>query len=225
MNFNKPSITEFIKAQRETRGAGSDVSRLHAVPLPAVERMLLTTALAKIDTIEKTLEAARDDARAAARRAGVSGAYLFEFTGFIPRSTGHRWRDEAREEGANERNALLIKVFQAAANPDPRFAGVAQQLRRIRQAAGCSLTEDRPDDGERISAYLRLGHSVVDDDAVAEAEEQARIEAEAKDRAELILRAGERARSDGSNERPEPTGLAGKIVAAGKARRRMGDAE
>jgi hypothetical protein len=203
-----------IKAEgAAARGNG----RLHAVPA-AVEQMMLTAALGKVAEIEKALEAARDAARSAARRAGVSGAYLFESTTFIPRSTGHRWRDEGIEQGKAERDAVFLKVAESVRNPDPRFAGVAQQLRRIRQAAGCSLTEDRPGDGERISAYLRLGRSAADDDAIAEAEAATEVAARAKTQAEAILAAA-RLRDSGGPPLPAPTGKAARILdAARKAR-------
>jgi hypothetical protein len=46
----------------------------------------------------------------------------------------------------------------------------------------------------------------------------------AKAKAAAIIRAGERARSDGSNERPEPTGKAKLILdATKKAHRKIGD--
>jgi hypothetical protein len=217
-------IADFVKAQREARGNG--VSHLHAVPA-AVEQMMLTTALGKVTEIEKALEAARDAARAAARRAGVSLSCLFENTAFIARSTGHRWRDEGIEQGKAERDAVFLRVAEAVRNPDPRFAGVAQQLRRMRIGAGCSPTEDRPGDDERISRYLRRGFdgatAVADDPDAIEAEAQARIEAEAKLRAEAILRAAA-LRDSGGPPLPAPGRKAQRILdAARAAHRRMGD--
>ena len=198
-----------IKAEgAAARGNG----RLHAVPA-AVEQMMLTAALGKITEIEKTLEDARDAARAAARRAGLSGSHLFEATSFIPRSTGHRWAAEARAAGGEQRVQEIIRAFSQP--PNPALRAWADRMLRRRRAAGI------PDDVELTpdqSHALLCGGELVPADEV-ETQAEAEAAARARSQAEAILAAGERARSDGSNERPAPTGLAAKVIAAGKARR------
>jgi hypothetical protein len=190
-------------------------------------RTVLSVALGKIAEIERTLEVARDAARAAARRAGISGAYVFESTSFIPRSTGHRWKDQGIEQGHAERDAVFLKVAEAVRNPDPKYAGVANQLRRMRIAAGCSPTEDRPGDGARIAAYMSMKGPMRGEGAEPEADDLDAIAAETEARAETtaaaILRAAAKARAVGP-PMPEPTGKAARILAAArKAHRRMGD--
>jgi hypothetical protein len=217
MDFKKPSITEIVRAQREARGNGS--SPVHSVP--AVDRMMLDVALGKVAAIEKTLEAARSDARSAARRAGVSGSYLFEATSFIPRSTGHRWRDEGIEQGKAQRANEIIRALQAAQNPDPKFAGVrawAAQMLRRRRAAGFADDDVLTDD--QCTALLR-GTLVADDPDAIEAEAEAKITAEAKVKAEAILAAAA-LRDAGGPSLPDPPkgSLAARVIDAGKARRR-----
>jgi hypothetical protein len=203
MEFKRTNIFAGLGAKAQA-GHGN-VTPLRSVP--AVDRLMLDVALGKIAEIERTLEGARDAARATARRAGVSGSYLFGETRFLPRSTAQRWRDEALERGKAERTALLIRVAEAVKNPDPRFAGVGEALRRGM---------------ERGAFNTILGEA--DPNALDEAEAEAEAAARAKTTAEQILAAGERARRDGANERPEPTGLAKKILDAGrKAHRKIGD--
>ena len=165
----------------------------------------LDLALSRVAVAEKNLEEARSAARVAARRAGVSGSYLFEATSFIPRSTGHRWRDEALEQGKAERTQLLIRVAEAVRNPDPRFAGVGEALRRGMERGAFSAII-----GETTSTA-----DDVDDDAEA----AARVEAEAKAKAEAILAAAA-LRDAGGPPMPKPGPKAQKILDAGTARRR-----
>jgi hypothetical protein len=217
MDFKKPSITGIIAAQRASRFNGSSSSP----GTPAVDRMMLDVALGKVAAIEKTLEAARDAARVTARRAGVSLSNLFGETAFVPRSTASRWCDEAREEGANERNALLIRVFQSSAKPDPKFDGArawAARMLRDRRAAG--FADDAQLTPEQQTALINGTLVAADPGAAeeaAEAEAQARIEANAKVNAEKILAAA-RLRDAGGPPLPEPApgSKAARIIAAAK---------
>jgi hypothetical protein len=204
----KPSITQFAAALREARANGS-ASQLRAVPA-AVEQMMLTTALAEVDSIEKSLAAARSNARTAARRDGVSLSNLFGKTQFIARSTGERWRDEALEQGKAERDALFLRVAAAVANPDPRFAAVSRAMREG-MARGA------------FNVILGETTSTTDDPDAAEAAEQARIEAEAKERAEAILAAAA-LRDAGGPPLPKPGPKAQRILdVARAAHRKVGD--
>jgi len=198
--------TEIVKAQREARGNG--VSRLHAVPTPAVDRMMLDVALGKVAAIEKTLAGARSDARSAAARAGVSGSYLFEATEFIPRTTGHRWKSEGFEQGKAEMIAIYTRLL-APPTPEEKAMGDAVRAAIARGAFKDILGKDKG--------------AAADDPDAAEAEAQARITAEAKEKAEAILAAA-RLREAGGPRLPEPTGKAKRILdAAAKAHRRQGD--
>jgi hypothetical protein len=229
MEFRKPSITSIITARREARGNGSDVqASLHAVPA-AVEHMALAAALAQINTIEQSLEAAREVARGAARRAGVSLSCLFEGTSFIARSTGHRWRDEALEQGKDQRVREITRALQASANPDPKFAGArawAAQMLRQRRAAG--FADDVQLTSEQQTALINGTLTAADPGAAedaAEAEAAAKIMAEAKVRADAILAAA-RLRDAGGRPLPAPTGRAKAILdAAREAHRKVGDDE
>jgi hypothetical protein len=82
--------------------------------------------------------------------------------------------DEAREEGANERNALLIKVFKAAANPDPKYAALqawGDKMLRQRRAAG--FADDARLTSEQQTALLR-GTLVAADPGAAQTAPAAR---------------------------------------------------
>jgi hypothetical protein len=56
----------------------------------------LTAALAAVERAEAALEAARIQARKAARREGTSTRGLFENSRYILRASGEKWVDEAR---------------------------------------------------------------------------------------------------------------------------------
>jgi hypothetical protein len=197
----------FAGLSAKVQAAHGNVTTLRSVP--AVDRMMLDVALGKIAAIEKTLEAARDAARAAARRAGVSGSYLFEATSFIPRSSGRRWRDEGIEQGKAEMIALYTRLN---APPSPEFKALGDAVRREIARGGFKsiLGKDK-------------GAVADDPDALAEAEAEAKIMAEAKTTADAILAAA-RLRDAGGPPLPEPTGKAKRILdAARKAHRRQGD--
>jgi hypothetical protein len=215
---------EQIKTQG-TAARGNGVSRLHVAPSPAVDGMMLNVALGKVADAEKALEAARCAARAAARAAGQKVSGLFSGSQFVQRSWAERIADEAREEGANERNALLIKVFKASSQPDPKYDGArrwAAEMLRRRRAAGfgddVQLTPDQQT--ALLNGTLAPAADPAAAEDAAEAAEQARIEAEAKIKAEAILAAA-RLRGSGGPPLPEPTGKAKRILdAAAKVHRK-----
>jgi len=109
-NSKKPS--PFADIARAQAGHGG-VTHLHT----SVNRTLSATldiALDRVATAEKVLEAARSDARSAARRAGVSLSHLFGECSFIKRETGERWRDEARAAGGEQRVREIVGIFAEA---------------------------------------------------------------------------------------------------------------
>jgi hypothetical protein len=205
---------EQIKAHG-TAARGNGVSRLHAVPTLAVDGMMLNVALSKVAEAERVLEAARSAARAAARAAGQKVSGLFSGSQFVNRSWAERIADEARAEGHEQGGKEMIALYaKINAPPSPEYAALGRAVRAAVARGELKGWFGIPRDGDEAPS---------DPDA-AEAAEQARIEAEAKILAEKILAAGERARSDGSNERPPPTGKAKRILdAARAAHRKVGD--
>jgi hypothetical protein len=217
-------IARSLRIKAEGAAArGNGVTHLRSVPA-AVERMALAAALSRVSEIEVQLEEARSSARSTARRAGASLENLFGETAFVPRGTAQRWRDEGRAAGGEQRVQEITRALQAGANPDPKFAAArawGKEMLHRRRAAG--FADDAELSPEQNTALLR-GTLVAQDSDAAEAEAQARVTAEAKATADAIIQAGERARSDPSDERPLPGGLAGKILKAGERRRKpMGD--
>lgn len=194
-----------VKAAQRGNGAGG----LHVVP--AVEHMMLSAALAKVTEFETLLEAARNDARSAARRSGVKLSGLFSKSSFIRRETGERWADEAREEGAEERTRVIADGLQAGRNPDPSFAPArewAAEVLRRRRAAGIA-----DDDKLTVDQYFALmdGKFVAADDDV---------EAAAKAKADAIIKAAAKRDAGGTVPFEKPSPAAQKILNAGAKRRR-----
>jgi hypothetical protein len=163
-------------------------------------------ALGRVATAEANLESARAAARTVARSAGVKISGLFSESQFVGRGTAERWADEARAEGRDQGFRETVAAYtRMLAPPSGEFAALAVAVRKAIAAGGF----------RSILGKDKAPTDAADSDA-AEAEEQARIEVEAKILAEKILAAGERARSDGSNERPAPTGKAARILAAAR---------
>jgi hypothetical protein len=179
----------------------------------------LAFALARVAAAEANLESARVTARAAARQEGVKIVGLFEGSQFVWRATAERWRDEGIERGREETTAAYKMLL---APPSGEFAELAAAVRRAIAAGGFKDYLGGKKKGEAPADAA----ADLDPDALAEAEAAAKVEAEAKILAAKILAAGERARSDGSNERPAPTGRAKRILdVARAAHRRQGDDE
>ena len=172
----------------------------------------LELARSRVAKCESDLTAAREQMRAAADKAGLKRGGLFAESLFVSRARAEEWCDQARAEGADERTKVIIKALQAAANPDSKYAAArawGKEMLRRRRAAGI------PDDA---AMTLDQWHALTRGEGV-DADPDAEVKGRAADLAAQILAAGVRARSSGEHERPEPTGLSGKIIAAGKARR------
>jgi hypothetical protein len=150
----------------------------------------LELARVRVAKAEAELESARAVMRTAAKAAGVKLGGIFAESLFVSRATSERWADEARDEGRAEMTAAYRMLL---APPSPELAALGDAVRKAIAAGGFKDILGKDKGGAPADA--------------------------AADLAQQILAAAERARSDGSNERPEPAGLAGKIVAAGKARR------
>lgn len=114
-----------INIAKAAKGNGG----LHVVR--PVEQMLLTATLSKIGELETLLEAARNDARSAARRAGVKIDGLFGNSSFIRRETGERWADESFERGKRAGYHEVACCFLAAAgkDADAEFARIRSELK------------------------------------------------------------------------------------------------
>jgi hypothetical protein len=158
----------------------------------------LDAALVAVSRAEAALTAARALARSAAKREGVAVRGLFEDSTFILRASGEKWADTARREGEKAMIAIFSRsVDTEAADETSPFHHLARRLKKI-----------SPQDWPEHVAKMR---AVVAGDYAPELSSQ--------NKGEAILAAGRRARMSGSDERPQPEGLAAKIVAAGKRAR------
>ena len=122
---------------------------------------------------------------------------------------------------------FYIKVFQAASHPDPKYDGArrwAAEMLRRRRAAG--FADDVELTSEQFSALLRGTLVAVDPGAAedaAEAAEQARIEAEAKEKAAAILAAAALRDSGGPLLPDPPKGAKRTRILQAGIKRRQGD--
>jgi hypothetical protein len=158
--------------------------------------MSLAAALVGVEQAGQALQAARSAAKAAARREGRSIKNLFSDGRFVSRASAERWCEQVRNEGASKLGEAILRVF----NDDGA----------------------RPAKPGRLSAWRAkfAGSGFLEALAVGDYEEAAAICSQAS-KADQILRAGKRARmsADAAGEVPQPTGLAEKIIEAGKRRR------
>jgi hypothetical protein len=207
-------FSKLAELQARARAIKSGASSVPTVNGESTSSLAL--GLARCAAAEANLESARVTARAAARREGVKISGLFSESQFVMRGTAERWTDEARAEGHEQGAKEITAAYKMMlAPPSGVFAALAVAVRKAIAAGGFKDILGRDKGGAPGAA---------DDPDAAEVAEQARIMAEAKILAEKILAAGERARSDGSNERPEPTGKAKRILdTAAKAHRRGDD--
>jgi hypothetical protein len=93
----------------------------------------LASALAGVERAEAQLEAARAQAKAAARREGRGVSGLFAEGRFVSRATAEKWTDEARNEGWRAGHNFLSDVLSRASRPpDPAdpFYHIAKRLTR-----------------------------------------------------------------------------------------------
>jgi hypothetical protein len=185
---------------------------------------------------ERELASARQSMRAAADAAGIARSGLFSDTHFVPRSTADGWYNDGVSEGRRE----VIDALLRASGQDPAkvHAKIAASLKTSRLAAEAraarwkALMTDAgffaavaDKDFERAGRILAEMHPVLTQlDAhvvprhVAERLGQhpgGRVKATA----EGVLRAAA-LRDRGGPEPPPPTGLAAKIVEAGRKARR-----
>jgi hypothetical protein len=185
----------------------------------------LDLALSRVSVAERNLEEARAATRAAAKREGVKLSGLFSGQ-FIMRSTGERWADEARAEGHEAGKAFareeIIKIMMKSKGLDyetemkkiraeqaantVKWEAYAAQWRAEMEAAGFFAACDAGD--------FKLAGQIY----FEKHPEEFRTN-KSGNTARAILAAGAKARSDGSNERPDPTGLARAIVNSGRKRR------
>jgi hypothetical protein len=104
----------------------------------------LDAALVAVQRAEQALEAARSQARAAARREGTSTRNLFAEGKFVARSSAERWCDQAREEGGRAAGDALVRGLTMS--EDPPFQHLARRLKR----------EGTPPPGEMRRHWARL---------------------------------------------------------------------
>jgi len=176
----------------------------------------LEAALADVARCERALEAARSQARGAARREGVNTRYLFDGHPFVARSSAERWVDDARAEGVKAGCDLVVRGLTLA--EDPPFQHLAKRLKR----------EGVPHPGEMRRHWARLDAAGFleasrsgDYELAAQICIEVHREEAGKVTGERILAAGRRARMSGSDERPLPEkgSFASRVIEAGKRRR------
>jgi len=182
----------------------------------------LASALVAVDRAEQALEAARAQAKAAAKREGKSIRNLFADGAFVARSSAEKWCDEARRDGWKAgHNFLSDALNRANRPPDPAdpFYHLAMRLQR---------------EGNRSVDEMRRYWARLDAAGFTDATRRGDFEGAAQiciavQREEesgratggRIVRAAARARmsADRAGEVPEPTGFAAAVIAAGKKRR------
>jgi hypothetical protein len=181
-------------------------------------------ALGRVAAAEANLESARASARVAAKREGVSLSNLFGDCSFIKRETGERWRDEgvawAHAEGKQEAYSEMARIFcemhgadYEAAQAHARVSIEASKERSKRERAEMRNAGffDAVEAG-----HLKLAGRILNKLYPPATQFGRRSTTE---NARMILAAGAKARSDGSGERPDPEGLAKKIIDSGRRRR------
>jgi hypothetical protein len=213
--MNKSWTSPFVKlAALQSRVPSSNSGNANAVDF----------ALSRVSIAERNLAEARDAARVAARQSGVPLANLFGKTQFVARSSGERWADEARAEGhAAGKQCAYEEVTRVFCN----MRGVSYEAEMARAKIWskiCKKDSERTQAKMREAGFYRAVESGDLDRAGRILNELFPVEAQsgrrsAAETARAILAAGERARSDGSNERPDPEGLAKKIIDSGRRRR------
>jgi hypothetical protein len=119
--------------------------RSHAASVPSIGGSSLQAALARVRGAEQALTVAREEARAAARRAAVSLSGLFSDTEYVPRNTADRWVSEARLDGANAVEHLAKRLKREGLH---QRAGdshkVAEQILAAGRRAGSDGSNERP---------------------------------------------------------------------------------
>ena len=165
---------------------------------PSGEGASLALLRQRLQRAEADLEAARVAMRSAADAAGIERAGLFSGSAFIPRSTGDSWFEAGKREGEKAMADILTRsVDMDATDKTSRFRHLARRLQKI-------SPQDWPEHVAKMRAVVAGDHAP---------------ELSSQNKGEAILAAGRRARMSGSDERPQPEGLAAKIIAAGKRAR------
>jgi hypothetical protein len=179
----------------------------------------LAAALVAVARAEDALEAARRQAKAAARREGRSVKNLFSEGKFVARASAEKWTDTAREEGLKAGVNFLADSVERVRNPDPAdpLYHLAVRLKRDGMAPLAAM-ERWHEEMEKAGFFSALGAG--DYDKAAEIWRAHSPEVSGK--AAQIVAAGRKARmSVDATEVPEPEkgSLAAAIIAAGKKRR------
>jgi hypothetical protein len=203
----------------------------------------LASALAAVERAEAQLDAARSQAKAAAKREGKSVRNLFADGAFVARSSAEKWVDAARREGEHEGHRQAVDAMLTAQGLDPaeeraRIAASSKKERAAREArdarwnaimadAGFFEATARGDHERAGRIMFEMHDELLRQDAhvlpraTIERMERNRVAGTGKATGAAIVAAGKRARmsADAAGELPKPTGLAAQIVRAGQRRR------
>jgi hypothetical protein len=170
----------------------------------------LTSALSAVAEAEAVLERRREDARRAARRAGVSLANLFGDCRFVRRESADRWYQQGKRDGADETVRALCRATGTPAD-SPEFAQDTAEIRR-RHAA----TKQR----WRKFKAGGFADAVADGDYALAAElYQREFGDPARATSDAILAAARKRDAGGSTPLQKPGDLASRVLAAGRKRR------
>jgi hypothetical protein len=177
----------------------------------------LAAALVAVDRAEQALEAARSQAKAAARREGRGVKNLFSEGRFVARSSAEAWCATSRAEGRAEvldamceARGLDPKKERARHKAKSEAFGVAwdahvAEFQATLKAAGYHAALDRGDHVKAAAIFLA---------ACPEFQQS---------KAEAIVAAGKRARMSASDAGevldPEKGSFAARVIAAGRRRR------
>jgi hypothetical protein len=205
----------------------------------------LSAALAAVSRIEDALQAARSQAKAAARREGKSVRHLFDGHPFVARSSAEGWVDRARQEGRTAGMRFLLDTILEAQGLDPKEERKRAQASIEQSGAAAKVREGRwnalmkqagffeaveAGDHERAGRIMFEMHDTLTaadahvlPRAAIERRERDRVAATGKATGAAIVAAGRRARmsADAAGEvrDPQKGSLAAAIIAAGKKRR------
>ena len=185
----------------------------------------LAAALAVVERAELALEAARSQAKAAARREGRSVSGLFAEGRFVSRATAEKWTDEARNQGFSAGHRFLSDALSRANRPpdpaDPLYH-IAKRLERNRAegVTPADLARLR-DKMEAAGAFAAM--QAGDHQRAAEICAEIHREEAGHVTGGRIVRAAARARmsAGAAGEVPEPEkgSFADRVIAAGRKRR------
>jgi hypothetical protein len=205
----------------------------------------LAAALVAVTRVEDALEAARRQAKAAARREGRSVKNLFSEACFVARASAERWCDQAREEGRTAGMSFQLDMMLQAQGLDPKEERARAQASIEKSSAAAAARHERwtaimrkagwhdaveAGDHERAGRIMFEMHDeLVRQDAhvlpraTIERMARDRVAATGKATGAAIVAAGKRARmsADAAGEVPEPAkgSFAAQVIEAGRKRR------